>query len=331
MRACSAALSVNTVLGEIRLPNGGHVDFWSVDHSQASRTWSQVSSGADRRKLPTTRAAWADSFPASAIAPALLDFNGSVVDGEARRTDLMAEKSVLPRHRPRPAWYGSPFFHAPTGANPYLSAEAIAASRAEDARRRSQARNWTLYFLTPAAHTIFPLRALLLETASRTPMTFPCQMVGLAIDTNSGKGGPDRDGCAAVVFALTMPVWREVSMGGRACFCWIGTPAWAQGGTGAVAPARAVKWPLAWFRRLKAARRTADGLSLSPRATVSAVIEAARAQGLHPREIDSKYVSAGKDARALMVWEPHATGGRVKIGRTALERPASYRGRRPIT
>ena len=29
-----AGASVNTVLGEIRLPNGGHVDFWSVDHSQ---------------------------------------------------------------------------------------------------------------------------------------------------------------------------------------------------------------------------------------------------------------------------------------------------------
>jgi hypothetical protein len=32
-------------------------------------------------------------------------------------------------------------------------------------------------------------------------------------------------------------------------------------------------------------------------------------QGLNPREIDTKYVTAGKDARALMV-EPHATGGR---------------------
>ena len=37
--------SINRVLGEIRLPNGGHVDFWSVDHSQrqaegANITWS---------------------------------------------------------------------------------------------------------------------------------------------------------------------------------------------------------------------------------------------------------------------------------------------------
>ena len=27
-------VSINRVLGEIRLPNGGHVDFWSVDHRQ---------------------------------------------------------------------------------------------------------------------------------------------------------------------------------------------------------------------------------------------------------------------------------------------------------
>ena len=30
-------------------------------------------------------------------------------------------------------------------------------------------------------------------------------------------------------------------------------------------------------------------------------------------EIEAKYVSAGKDARALMV-EPHSSGGRLKIG-----------------
>ena len=36
-------------------------------------------------------------------------------------------------------------------------------------------------------------------------------------------------------------------------------------------------------------------------------------------------MTAGKDARALMV-EPHAAVGRMKIGRSALERRSNYRG-----
>ena len=60
------------------------------------------------------------------------------------------------------------------------------------------------------------------------------------------------------------------------------------------------------------------------------IIEAARAQGLNPREIDTKYVAVGKDARALMA-EPHATAGRVKIGKSAFDKRTSYRGNRPTT
>ena len=56
-----------------------------------------------------------------------------------------------------------------------------------------------------------------------------------------------------------------------------------------------------------------------------AIIEMARAQGLNPREIDAKYVAMGKDARALMV-EPHSTGGRLKIGKSAFAKRSSYRG-----
>jgi hypothetical protein len=61
------------------------------------------------------------------------------------------------------------------------------------------------------------------------------------------------------------------------------------------------------------------------RAISASIIEAARAQGLNPNEIDTKYVSLGKDGRALAV-EPHVTGGRVKLARAALEKRSSYRG-----
>jgi hypothetical protein len=48
-------------------------------------------------------------------------------------------------------------------------------------------------------------------------------------------------------------------------------------------------------------------------------------QGLNPREIATEYVMLGKDNRALWV-EPHVSGGRVKIGKTALEKRTNYRG-----
>jgi hypothetical protein len=47
--------------------------------------------------------------------------------------------------------------------------------------------------------------------------------------------------------------------------------------------------------------------------------------GCSPHEIDAKYVSLGKDGRALAV-QPHATGGRVKLSRSAFDRRTNYRG-----
>jgi hypothetical protein len=43
------------------------------------------------------------------------------------------------------------------------------------------------------------------------------------------------------------------------------------------------------------------------------------------QEMDSKYVSAGKDIRGNMV-APHSNTGRLKIDKTALERRSNYRG-----
>jgi hypothetical protein len=79
-----------------------------------------------------------------------------------------------------------------------------------------------------------------------------------------------------------------------------------------------------WHRRLRPLNGPPKAY-VEPMGNAYSIIEAARVQGLHPEEIEAKYVSAGKDARALMV-EPHSSAGRLKIGRTALERRALYRG-----
>ncbi len=81
---------------------------------------------------------------------------------------------------------------------------------------------------------------------------------------------------------------------------------------------------MSWFRRLKPLRGLPSA-HIEPAGNGYAIIEAARAQGLSPREIDTKWVELGKDGRALAV-EPHATGGRFKLGRSALDKRTSYRG-----
>jgi hypothetical protein len=81
---------------------------------------------------------------------------------------------------------------------------------------------------------------------------------------------------------------------------------------------------MSWFRRLKPLRGLPSA-HIEPAGNGYAIIEAARAQGLNPCEIDMKWVDLGKDGRALAV-EPHATGGRIKLGRSALEGRTNYRG-----
>ena len=86
---------------------------------------------------------------------------------------------------------------------------------------------------------------------------------------------------------------------------------------------------MAWFRRLRPLGGP-PAAHIEPAGNGYAVIEAARAQGSIRARSTPNMSAAGKDARALMV-EPHAAGGRVKIGRSALDKRTNYRGCRPTT
>ena len=307
---------INRMLGEVRLEGGGAIDFWSLDYTARAGRGRRYhlalidESAHDEGRL-------VDSFPAS-IAPALLDFNGSVVTASTPNGLNGWFHDIVHDQR-----HGFAVFHAPTSANPFLPAEAIVALRAELPRPEVALQELDAQFIDTGGATIFPL-ALLLENGEPHPDDFPCQAIGLAIDSNSGKGGEGRDGCAAVIFAVTMPgIWRGSIEGARCVLLDWDIQSLAQGG---VAPwmQHMRELAVAWFRRLKPLGGPPSAY-IEPAGNGYAVIEVARVQGLNPREIDSKYVAAGKDARALMA-EPHATGGRVKIGRSALDKRSSYRG-----
>ena len=105
------------------MPGGGAIDFWSLDYTARAGRGRRYhlalidESAHDEGRL-------VDSFPAS-IAPALLDFNGSVVTASTPNGLEGWFHDIVHDQR-----HGFVVFHAPTSANPHLSAEAIAELRA---------------------------------------------------------------------------------------------------------------------------------------------------------------------------------------------------------
>jgi hypothetical protein len=208
--------------------------------------------------------------------------------------------------------------HAPTSANPHLPPDEIAYLRST-LRPEIASQELDALFVDTGGATIFPLASLLIEGEPH-----PDDYLGLAIDSNSGKGGPDRDGCAVVIFALSLPALIQGSVAGaRVVIVDWDIQSLAQGG---VAPwlAHVRERTMAWFHRLKPLRGLPQA-HIEPAGNGYAIIEAARAQGFAPNEIDAKFVALGKDGRALAV-EPHVTDGRVKLSRSALEKRSNYRG-----
>jgi hypothetical protein len=308
-------VSVNRSLGEIRLPHGGQVDGWSLDHT------GRAGRGRKYHRVLIDEAAFGgdelvDTF-AAAVVPATLDYRGSIVEASTPNgfEGHFWEICNVREH-------GFVEHHAPTSANPHLPTEEIAYLRST-LRPEVASQELDALFVDMAGATIFPLHALLVDGEPHRD-DLQCDYIGLAIDSNSGKGGPDRDGCAAVIFALTLPEITQGSVAGaRVVIVDWDIQSLAQGG---VAPwlTHVRERTMAWFYHLKPLRGLPQA-HIEPAGNGYSLIEACRAQGFAPHEIDAKYVGLGKDGRALAV-EPHATGGRVKLGRSALDRRTNYRG-----
>jgi hypothetical protein len=309
-------LSVNRALGEIRLVGGGAIDFWSIDvtgRAARGRKYHLVlvdESAHDEGYLKDTLEA--------AIMPATLDYKGKIVLASTPNglEGAFWEAANMPER-------GYVVHHAPTSANPHLPPDEIAYLRST-LRPEIASQELDALFVDTGGATIFPLHALLIDGEPHPDDGFVCDYVGLALDSNSGKGGPDCDGCAAVIFALTLPCALQASVAGaRVVIVDWDIQSLAQGG---VAPwlTHVRERTMTWFHRLKPLRGLPQA-HIEPAGNGYAIIEAARAQGFAPNEIEAKYVSLGKDGRALAA-EPHATGGRVKLSRSAVDKRTNYRG-----
>jgi hypothetical protein len=187
-------VSVNKSLGEVRLNGGGAIDFWPLDFTgRAARGRKYhlclVDEGAhDKGYLKDTLEA--------AIAPATIDYRGKIVLASTPNglEGAFWESANMPER-------GYAVLHAPTTANPHLPADEVAYLRST-LRPEIAAQELDALFVDVSGASIFPLQSLLVDGEPHLD-DFRCEYVGVTIDSNSGKGGPDRDGCAAVVFGIT--------------------------------------------------------------------------------------------------------------------------------
>jgi hypothetical protein len=183
---------------DIKLAGGAYIDFWSIDVTQRSGR------GQKYHLVLIDEAAhdendYLTGTLEAAIAPATLDFAGKIVlastpnglDGAFWQCATIAEKGYV-------------VHHAPTSANPHLPVEEIAYLRST-LRSEIASQELDAIFLDVGGASIFPLNLLLVDGEPHPDDGWSCDVVGVAIDSNSGKGGEGRDGCAAAVFGLTLP------------------------------------------------------------------------------------------------------------------------------
>jgi hypothetical protein len=178
-------VSINRMFGEIRLPNGAHADFWSVDHTQ------RAGRGRKYHLALIDEAAHDEGYLteafSAAIAPTLLDYGGSIIEAST-------PAGVSPEnHFWRAAHLtelGFKTFHAPTGDNPFMSPEGIAALRATmPAALASQEIDANFVDLGGVA--VFTLGALL-KDGQPVADDAPIDMIGMTIDSGAGDLGDGR-------------------------------------------------------------------------------------------------------------------------------------------
>jgi hypothetical protein len=312
-------LNVNRAQGEIRIAGGGELDAWSLDHTGRSgrgRKYDRIlidEAAFDEDRLK-------DVFP-SAILPSTIDRRGSIVEAS---TPNGLEGHFWEICNVRET--GFVMHHAPTRANPHLPADEVDALE-KTMRPEVAAQELWAQFVDLSGASIVPLANLLEKGDPVELEPGRYDYIGCAIDAGAG----DRDGkeigdaTAAVIWALEMP--RDLTGDWSAARLTI-----LDWDIRSLALGHAAEWLAEvaatcneWLKVL-GPRIGFWGIAIEKPAMGLRLIEIAEEQGLGPREIDTAFMEAGKDRRALMI-EPHVSKGRVKFSRYAFEKRQDYRRR----
>jgi len=310
--------SINRVLGEIRLPNGGHVDFWSVDHSQ------RAGRGRKYHLVLIDEAAHdegylTNAFPA-AIAPTLIDYAGAIVEASTPNGVEPTNHFWQAAHL---AELNFVVHHAPTSANPHLPPEEIRGLRAT-MRPEIASQELDALFVSLEGMSIFPL-ASLLENGEPVPDNAPIDTIGVTIDSAADEGGIEHDGAAAIVYGMRQPrLARDGGFdGGEVVILDWDIRSLALGAAG-VWLKHVNDLYRSWIQRA-CPRMGLDGIWVEKPGMGLRLLEIAGEQRIAARELDTQWVEWGKDGRALAV-EPHVTAGRVRFARSAFDKRMDYRG-----
>jgi hypothetical protein len=311
-------VNVNRAQGEIRIAGGGELDAWSLDHTGRSgrgRKYDRIlidEAAFDEGRLK-------DVFP-SAMLPSTIDRRGSIVEASTPNglEGHFWEACNVPEQ-------GFVMHHAPTRRNPYLPPDEIDALE-KTMRPEVAAQELWAQFVDLSGAAIFPLAHLLEngEPIELEPGRY--DYLGCCIDAGAGDrdGRELGDGTAAMIWALEMPrdLTGDWSVSRLTILDW---------DVRSLALGHAAEWLAEvaktcneWFRALRP-RNGFWGLFIEKPAMGLRLIEIAEEQGLGPLEVDTAFMEAGKDRRALMI-EPHITKGRVKFSRYAFDKRMDYRG-----
>ena len=311
-------VSINRMFGEIRLPNGSHADFWSVDHTQ------RAGRGRKYHLALIDEAAHDEGYLAeafsAAIAPTLLDYAGSIIEASTPAGVSPENHFWRAAHL---AELGFKTFHAPTDANPILLPQEIAALRATmPAALASQEID--AQFVDLGGVAVFTLAALL-KDGQPLADDAPIDAIGMTIDLGAGDPATvDHDGTAAIIFAIRQPRFTNgVFDGGEVIVLDWDIRSLALGGASA--------WLRyvhdlyrSWVVRARP-RRGVDGIHIEKPGMGLRLLEVAGEQRIQAAALLNDWVMAGKDQRALMI-EPHVSAGRVKFASTAYLKQMEYKG-----
>ena len=311
-------VSINTVLGEMRLPNGGHVDFWSIDHTQ------RAGRGRKYHLALIDEAAHDEGYLkdafSTAIAPTLLDYAGVIIEASTPNGVSPDNHFWQTAHL---AELGFVTHHAPTSANPHLPPEEIKALRAT-MRPEIASQELDALFVSLEGMSIFPLASLLDAQHEPVPDDGPIDSIGVAIDSAAGEGGIEHDGTAAVIYGDRLPrIGVDGLEGGDVVILDWDIRSLALGS--AAAWLRHVNDLYRHWMSKTHPRMGLDGVWIEKPAMGLRLLEVAGEQRIAAQEISTEWVEWGKDGRALAV-EPHVTKGRVKFGKTAYDKRMDYRG-----
>ena len=322
--------AVNRSKNFIRLPNGGRIDFWTLEDDRAGR-------GRRYHRVFIDEAAFTGSnmmeIWRQSIKPTLLDYHGSCKVGS--NTNGVSEDNFLWQicHQPE---HGFIDFHAPSIANPLIPARIIArpggSNYTETIEEWQERRDKVFADMKSREHPLvwlqeyeaefvdwrgvafFSLDKLLLN-GRPAPDWQKCDYVFAVVDTAT-KTGSGNDGTAVTYFAFTRhwayPLmvidWHIEQIEGALLETWLPT---------------VFRTLEEWAVRL-GARRGSAGAFIEDAASGMVLIQHAQNNQWPVTAIPQTLTALGKDERAISISGYHHRE-MVKIGQQAYDKTLQYK------